>query len=151
MPCNPVFQFSKLITAAGRKTTDTRDALDAQQSPQRCEVWQRLACDRSDRGGNRCRGRRDGADLFERLAGFGEIPLMSGCCAGAVAAGFEVSAPLIWPSSASRTAISVRSCVSSCVYAARSAATASANALNWSRSDARSDCAWFCWPADSWL
>jgi hypothetical protein len=22
MPCNPVFQFSKLITAAGRKTTD---------------------------------------------------------------------------------------------------------------------------------
>jgi hypothetical protein len=23
MPCNPVFQFSNLITAAGRKTTDT--------------------------------------------------------------------------------------------------------------------------------
>ena len=22
MPCNPVFQFSNLITAAGRKTTD---------------------------------------------------------------------------------------------------------------------------------
>jgi hypothetical protein len=40
MPCNPVFQFSNLITAAGRKTTDTREEIAAKEAcGKKIELW----------------------------------------------------------------------------------------------------------------